>query len=137
MIRLIVPNARIIDARRHPMACGFPNYKQHYATGVTFPVTTYRRSAPSMSIICGLMGHFDAVQPVQVHHILNERLIERPELEVRRMFDYLGILNFSPRAWISIRTRGRSGHQAQSRFVVQSTGKECDYWRILRRGCSR
>ncbi len=36
LIRLALPNAKIIDARRHPMACGFSNFKQHYATGVTF-----------------------------------------------------------------------------------------------------
>ncbi|HEU5285596.1 MAG TPA: sulfotransferase, partial [Sphingomicrobium sp.] len=36
LIRLALPNAKIVDARRHPMACGFSNFKQHYATGVTF-----------------------------------------------------------------------------------------------------
>ena len=36
LIRLILPNAKIIDARRHPMACGFSNFKQHYAAGITF-----------------------------------------------------------------------------------------------------
>ena len=36
LIRLILPNAKIIDARRHPLACGFSNFKQHYARGQKF-----------------------------------------------------------------------------------------------------
>ena len=90
LIRLMLPNARIVDARRHPMACGFSNFKQHYATGVAF--------AYSMDSIgrfyadyLRLMNHFDAVQPGAVHHLLNERLIEDPEGEVRRLLSYVGI----------------------------------------------
>ena len=50
LIRLALPGATIIDARRHPMACGFSNFKQHYATGVDFAYTS-GRSAASTPII--------------------------------------------------------------------------------------
>ena len=51
-IKLILPNAKIIDARRHPLACGFSNFKQHYATGSLSPIVS-RRSAASIPTICG------------------------------------------------------------------------------------
>lgn len=90
LIRLALPNAKIIDARRHPMACGFSNYKQHYATGVTFSY-----SLESIGRFYGdylrLMRHFDAVQPGAVHRVINERLIDNPEGEVRRMLEYIGL----------------------------------------------
>lgn len=90
LIRLALPNARIIDARRHPMACGFSNFKQNYASGVTFSYSQesighfYRDYAR-------FMDHIDAVQPGAVHRVLNERLIDDPEGEVRRMLEYIGV----------------------------------------------
>lgn len=90
LIRLALPNARIIDARRHPMACGFSNFKQNYASGVTFSYSQesighfYRDYAR-------FMDHIDAVQPGAVHRVLNERLIDDPEGEVRRMLEFIGV----------------------------------------------
>jgi tetratricopeptide (TPR) repeat protein len=90
LIRLALPNAKIIDARRHPMACGFSNFKQHYAVGVRFAY-----SLPSIGWFYGdylrLMRHFDAVQPGAIHHAVNERLIENPEGEVRRLLAFAGV----------------------------------------------
>ena len=62
LIRLILPNARIIDARRHPMACGFSNFKQHFARGQGFTydladIGHYYRD------YVRLMRHMDVVQP--------------------------------------------------------------------------
>ena len=59
LIRLILPNARIIDARRHPLACGFSNFKQHYARGQASP-TTSPKSALTIREYVRLMRHFDA-----------------------------------------------------------------------------
>lgn len=94
LIRLALPNARIVDARRHPMACGFSNFKQHYASGVAFAyslesIGTFYRD------YWRFMRHFNQVQPGAVHRIINERLIDDPEGEVRRLLDYLG-LPFDP-----------------------------------------
>ena len=66
---------RIIDARRHPMACGFSNFKQNYATGVGYSYTS-NRSARFYRDYWRFMRHFDAVQPGAVCRVLNERLID-------------------------------------------------------------
>jgi tetratricopeptide (TPR) repeat protein len=90
LIRLVLPNARIIDARRHPLACGFSNFKQHYATGVAFAYSL-------ASIGCfyrdylRLMQHFDRVQPGAIHHVLNEQLISDKQSEIRRLLDHVGV----------------------------------------------
>jgi len=90
LIRLILPNATIIDARRHPMACGFSNFKQHYAGGLPFSY-----SLPLMGRYYAeylrLMNHLDQVQPALAHHLLNEQLIDDPEGEIRRLLDFVGV----------------------------------------------
>jgi hypothetical protein len=88
LIRTILPKARIVDVRRHPLACGFSNFKQHFASGDSFAnsledIGLYYRD------YVRLMRHFDEVQPGAVHRISYERLIEEPEAEVRRLLDYL------------------------------------------------
>ena len=90
LIRLILPNAKIIDARRHPLACCFSNFKQHFARGQAFTYDLaelgryYRDYA-------GLMDHFDEVQPGHVYRVFYEAVIEDIEREVRRLLDYLGL----------------------------------------------
>lgn len=126
-IRLVLPNAKIIDARRHPMACGFSNFKQHYATGVTFSY-----SQESIGIFYRdywrLMSHFDRVQPGAIHRVTNERLIEDPESEVRRMLDFIG-LAFEPACleFHSNRRAVRTASAEQVRRPINSDG--IDYWR--------
>lgn len=94
LIRLILPEAKIIDARRHPLACGFSNFKQHYARGQNFAydltdIGTYYGD------YVRLMRHIDAVQPGLVHRVIHEDLVDDPEAEVRRLLDFLG-LPFDP-----------------------------------------
>jgi hypothetical protein len=90
MIRLALPNAKIIDARRHPMACCFSNFKQHYARGQRFSydLTDVGRFYADY---VNLMTHFDAVLPGHIHRVFYERLVEDTEVEVRRLFEYLGL----------------------------------------------
>jgi hypothetical protein len=90
LIRMALPNARIIDARRHPMACGFSNFKQHYATGVSFAYSLETIGLFYRDYL-RFMTHIDRVQPGVVHRVLNERLIEDPEGETKRLLDYLGV----------------------------------------------
>jgi tetratricopeptide (TPR) repeat protein len=90
LIHLILPNARIIDARRHPLACCFSVFKQHFARGQHFAydlrdLGCYYRDYVS------LMSHFDNVLPGRVHRVFYERLIEDTEEEVRRLLDYCGL----------------------------------------------
>jgi hypothetical protein len=90
LIRLALPNAKIIDARRHPMACGFSNFKQNYASGVRFSYSLESIGHFYRDYL-RYMGHIDQVQPGAVHHILNEDLVDDPEKEVRRMLGFLGV----------------------------------------------
>jgi hypothetical protein len=90
MIHLLLPNAKIIDARRHPLACCFSNFKQHYARGQLFSydladVGHFYRDYVE------LMAHFDEVLPGRVHRVIYERLVEDTEAEVRRLLDYCGL----------------------------------------------
>ena len=94
LIHLILPNAKIIDARRHPMACCFSNFKQHFARGQAF---TY--SLPDIAHYYAdyvdIMRHYDRVLPGRVHRVTYEEMVADPEREVRRLLDYCG-LAFEP-----------------------------------------
>lgn len=88
--RLILPNARILDTRRHPMACGFSNFQQHYARGVFFAYSQESIAAFYRNYL-RLMRHFASIDPQGTHLVINEHLIERTEEEVRRMLAYVGV----------------------------------------------
>ena len=89
-IRLILPNAKIIDARRHPLACGFSNFKQHYARGQAFSYALETIGLYYRDYV-RLMAHFDRVAPGAVHRVIHERLVAEPESEIRQLLDYLGL----------------------------------------------
>ena len=90
LIRLILPKAKIVDARRHPMACGFSNFKQNYASGMTFSYSLESIGAFYRDY-WRLLRHIELVQPGIVHRIINERLIDDPEGEVRRLLEFVGV----------------------------------------------
>jgi len=94
LIRAALPNARIVDARRHPLACGFSNFKQYYASGAGF---SYRLESIGRFYrdYWRFMRHFESVQPGVVCRMINEQLIDEPEQQVRRLLDHLG-LPFEP-----------------------------------------
>ena len=89
-IHLILPNAKIIDARRHPMDCCFSNFKQHFARGQAFSYSLIDMGRYYADYV-DLLGHFDAVLPGRIHRVIHERLIENLEAEVRALLDYLGL----------------------------------------------
>ena len=90
LIQLILPNAKIIDARRHPVGCCFSAFKQHFAIGQAF---TYSLSdlARYYRDYVELMAHFDAVLPGRLHRVIYEDLVADPEAEVRRLLAYCGL----------------------------------------------
>ena len=90
LIQMILPNAKIIDARRHPMATCFSGFKQLFAAGQTF---TYGQEniARYFSDYARLMRHWDAVLPGRVLKVKYESVIENVEAEVRRILDYCGL----------------------------------------------
>jgi hypothetical protein len=94
LIHLILPNARIIDARRHPVGCGFSAFKQHFARGKNFTYDLGELGAYYRSYV-ELMAHFDGVLPGRVHRVLYERMVEDTETEVRALLAYCG-LPFEP-----------------------------------------
>ena len=94
LIHLILPCAKIIDARRHPMASGFSAFKQHFAQGQSFSYDLTDLGRYYRDYV-ELMAHFDAVLPGRVHRVLYENMIEDTEGEVARLLDYCG-LPFEP-----------------------------------------
>lgn len=90
LIHLILPNARIIDARRHPLASCFSNFKQHFAMGQLFSYGLENIGRFYRDYV-ELMAHYDAVLPGRVHRVFYERMVEDTETEVRRLLDYCGL----------------------------------------------
>lgn len=94
LIHLALPNARIIDARRHPLDCCWSGFKQHFARGQNFTygledIGRYYRDYVE------LMAHFDRVLPGRVHRVFHETLIEDTEAEIHRALHYCNI-QFEP-----------------------------------------
>jgi tetratricopeptide (TPR) repeat protein len=87
LIHAILPNATIIDARRHPMDCCFSTFKQHFAEGQTF---SYDLDDLGRYYRCylSLMDHWDDVLPGKVLHLQYEDLVREPEPNIRRLLDH-------------------------------------------------
>jgi len=90
LIHLILPNAKIIDARREPMACCFSNFKQLFASGQEFTysledIARYYRSYVE------LMAHWDEVLPGRILRVQHEDVVENLEENVRRILDFCGL----------------------------------------------
>ncbi|MCL6620399.1 MAG: sulfotransferase [Thermomonas hydrothermalis] len=95
LIHLILPNAKIIDARRHPLACCFSNFKQHFARGQAFSYDLEDLGHYYADYVA-LMAHFDAVLPGRIHRVFHEDMVEDPETQIRALLDYCA-LPFDPR----------------------------------------
>jgi tetratricopeptide (TPR) repeat protein len=126
-IQLILPNAKIVDARRHPLACCFSGYKQHFARGQHFTygledIGRYYRDYVE------LMAHVDQVLPGRVHRVIYERMVDDFEPEVRRLLDACG-LPFDARCLRFHETERavRTASSEQVRRPLYSEGK--DQWR--------
>jgi tetratricopeptide (TPR) repeat protein len=93
-IRLILPKARIIDVRRNPMACGFSNFRQLYATGVEQSYSLGDWGNHYRSYL-GFMDKMDAAAPGAVLRVIYERMVDDPESELRRLCEHIG-MKFEP-----------------------------------------
>jgi hypothetical protein len=90
LLHLMLPNAKIIDARREPLACCFSNLKQLFATGQEFTysiedIARYYRS------YLDVMQHWDEVLPGRVLRIQHEDVVDDLESNVRRILDFCGL----------------------------------------------
>ncbi len=127
LIHLALPNARIIDARRHPMACCFSGFKQQFARGQSFSysledIGRYYRDYVE------LMAHFDAVLPGRIHRVAYEDMVTSTETEVRRLLDYCG-LPFED-ACLRFFENARPVRTASSEQVRQPIYREgIDHWK--------
>ena len=89
-IQLILPNAKIIDARRHPLGCCFSVFKQHFARGQGFAYDLDDLGRYYRDYVA-LMAHFDQALPGRVHRVIYETMVQDTEGEVRRLLDYCGL----------------------------------------------
>jgi tetratricopeptide (TPR) repeat protein len=129
LIRLILPHARIIDARRHPMAAGFSNFRQHYGKGAGWTASLESIGHYYRDYL-RFMRHFDRVQPGAVHRVVNERLIEDFEPEVRRLLAFVGV-EFEP-ACLEFHRSDRPVRSASAEQVRRPVNREgMDQWRAF------
>lgn len=127
LIRLILPNAKIIDVRRHPLACGWSCFKQNFVTGQSFTYDLVQLGRYYRNYV-RLMQHMDHVVPGHVHRVIYEELVSDPDLQVRALLDHCRV-PFEPaclRSHETVRTV-RTSSSEQVRQPI-STG-ELDKWK--------
>jgi tetratricopeptide (TPR) repeat protein len=121
LIHLILPNATIIDARRHPLGCCFSNFKQHFARGQAFSYALddmgrYYRDYVRLS------AHVDAALPDRVHRVFYERMVDDTDTQVRALLAACG-LAFEP-ACMAFHETERAVRTASSEQVRQPIFRE-------------
>jgi tetratricopeptide (TPR) repeat protein len=127
LIHLILPNAKIIDARREPMACCFSNFKQLFAAGQEFTydlqdIARYYRAYVE------LMAHWDSVLPGKILRVQHEDVVADLDTNVRRILDFCG-LKFEPQC-LKFYETARSVRTASSEQVRQPIFTEgLNQWR--------
>nr|WP_017667402.1 tetratricopeptide repeat-containing sulfotransferase family protein [Sandarakinorhabdus sp. AAP62] len=129
LIRLILPNATIIDARRHPMGCCFSAWKQHFARGQSFSYDLVEVGRYYRDYV-RLMAHFDAVDPGAVTRVIYEEMVADTENQVRRLLGAVG-LAFEP-ACLEFWRNDRAVRTASSEQVRQPIFTDgVDHWKAF------
>lgn len=90
LIQLILPNAKIVDVRREPMACCFSSFTTYFNRQTSFPATLAELGQYYRGYVRA-MDRFDEVLPGRIHHVQYERLVDDLEGETRRLLDQLGL----------------------------------------------
>ena len=116
LIKLILPNAKIIDARRHPMACCFSGFKQLFAEGQEFTYDLIDIGRYYNDYV-ELMTHWDTVLPNSVLRVQYENVVADLEAQVTRLLEYCG-LPFEP-ACLDFHNTERAVRTASSEQVRQ------------------
>jgi tetratricopeptide (TPR) repeat protein len=127
MLQLILPNAKIVDVRRHPLACCWSNFSQLFANGQNY---AYRLTdlARLYRDYVELMAHWDQVLPRKVHRIFYEKLVADPKAEIHRLLAYLN-LPFEE-SCLRFHNNARAVSTASSEQVRTPIYKEgLDHWR--------
>ena len=121
LIHLILPNAKIIDARRYPLDCCFSIYKQLFAQGQEFSYGLEEIGSYYRNYI-DLMDHWNRVLPGKILKVNNEDIINDLEGQVKRIIDYLE-LPFEEEC-ISFYNTKRSVRTASSEQVRKPINKD-------------
>lgn len=121
LIKLILPNAKIIDARRHPMACCFSGFKQLFAEGQEFSYDLIDIGRYYNDYV-ELMAHWDTVSPDTVLRVHYENVVADLEAQVARILEYCG-LPFEP-ACLNYYNTERAVRTASSEQVRQPIYRE-------------
>ncbi|MBS0212114.1 MAG: sulfotransferase [Proteobacteria bacterium] len=90
LIHLILPNARIVDARRHPLACCFSAFKQHFARGQNFTYSLEDIGRYYRDYV-GFMDRMDAALPGRVHRVFHEAMVGDTQAQVRQLLEHCGL----------------------------------------------
>lgn len=127
LIQLMLPNARIVDARRHPLACCLSIFKQLFARGQAFAYGLDDLGHYYHDYV-ELMAHFDEVLPGRIHRVFYERLVDDTEAEIRGLLEHCG-LPFEERCLRFFETDRavRTSSSAQVRQPINRAG--VDHWR--------
>jgi hypothetical protein len=126
-IHSILPNAIVIDARRHPMDCCFSIYKQHFAEGQTFSYDLKDLGLYYRSYL-ETMRHWDAVLPGKVLHMQYEQVVRDPETQIRRLLDHCALpFEAGCLAVPDTRRAVRTASAEQVRQPIYTSG--VGYWR--------
>lgn len=127
LIQLILPNAKIVDTRRHPMACGWSCFKQHFPLGNGFSYDLEHIGQYYVDYV-RLLDHYDHVLPGRVHRVTHEELVADPERQIRALLYYCG-LPFEEQCLRPHETK-RAVHTASSEQVRQPINpKALEEWR--------
>jgi tetratricopeptide (TPR) repeat protein len=127
LVRLMLPNARIIDARREPMACCFSNLKQLFANGQEFTYSV-EDIARYYRTYLELMRHWDQVLPGWILRVQHEDVVDDLEGSVRRILEFCG-LDFEPQC-VEFHKTVRSVRTASSEQVRQPINRDgLEQWR--------
>jgi tetratricopeptide (TPR) repeat protein len=132
LIHLILPNARIIDARREPMACCFSNFKQLFTVGGPQFIYSFEDIARHYCAYVRLMRHWEAVLPGKILRVRHEDLVTDFPLNVARIFRFCG-LEPEPACFEFHRTE-RAVHSSSSEQVRQPISRAgLGQWRHFER----
>lgn len=131
MILTALPNAKVVDVRRHPLASGFGIFKHYFLDAYSWAfdlahIGRYYRNYVE------LMAHFDAVAPGRIHRVFHESLVAAPEDEIRKLLDYCG-LTFE-QSCLNFHENPRAVHTPSSEQVRLPVSAEAtELWRCYER----
>ena len=127
LIQLMLPDARIVDVRRHPLGCGLSAFKQHFAGGFDFAYDLGDIGRYYADYV-DLMAHFDTVRPGRVVRVIYEDLVADTEAQVRALLDGLG-LPFDPATLRFFENRRAVATPSSEQVRRPIFGEAVDHWR--------